>query len=253
MLYYKKTGDGLPLFILHGLFGLGDNWATLAKRYAENGFCCYLIDQRNHGRSFHSFDFNYDRMSDDLHEIMEAESIKQAYIMGHSMGGKTAMFFTAYHEQRVRKLIVADIAPRYYPPHHHSVLAALRSVKLQDITSRREAEEQLRASIQDEGTIGFLLKNLYWKNETELGWRFGLDELEKNIENVGQALPEVSISTPTLFIKGDRSGYIKEDDENEIRIKFKDVKIETVQDAGHWVHAENPQMYFDKTISFLLA
>jgi esterase len=251
VLYFKKVGEGKPLLILHGLFGSGDNWATLAKKYSEAGFCCYLIDQRNHGRSFHSFDFNYNRMSDDLLEVVETEKLEKVSVLGHSMGGKTAMFFTAYNESIVEKLIVADIAPKYYPPHHQAILAALNSIDLQRITNRKEAEEQLRLAINDEGTMQFLLKNLYWKNETELSWRFGLKELEKNIDAVGEALPALSIDTPTLFLKGERSGYIKEEDETEIRSIFKNVKIETVNDSGHWVHAENPARFLSLTLAFL--
>lgn len=253
MLYYKKVGSGSPLFILHGLFGLGDNWATLAKQYAENGFACYLIDQRNHGRSFHSYDFNYSIMADDLLEVMESEHVEKADIMGHSMGGKTAMFFTSFYESKVNRLIVSDISPRYYPPHHQSILSALRSVDTARLTSRKEAEDQLRNSIRDEGTLQFLLKNLYWKNETELDWRFGLKEIESNIEQVGEALPPMTIDVPALFVKGERSGYINEDDEADIRMIFKNVSIKTIPNAGHWIHAENPTDYFNETLNFLKA
>lgn len=252
MLYYKKVGTGTPLIILHGLFGSGDNWATLAKQYAEAGFECYLVDQRNHGRSFHSYDFNYTVMANDLAELMEIENISSACIIGHSMGGKTAMFFAANFAVKVQKLIVADIAPRYYPPHHQTILAALNAIDLSRPITRKEVEEQLRVSIKDEGTIQFLLKNLYWKNETELAWRFGLKEIEQNIDSVGEAFTAENISIPTLFLKGAKSGYIKSEDELEIRSIFNQVTIETIPDAGHWLHAENPKAFLTETKRFLL-
>ena len=251
-LYFKKIGEGKPLLILHGLFGLGDNWATLSKAFAENGFCVYQIDQRNHGRSEHSFDFSYDFMANDIKLLMRAENLSRADIIGHSMGGKTAMYFALENPEMVNKMIVADISPAYYPQHHHSVLSALHSVNLELIKSRKEAEEQLHAALHDEGTIQFLLKNLYWKTDTQLDWRFGLQEIEDNIEMVGEALPgNKVIDVPTLFLKGERSGYITSEQEDLIRKRFSNVEIEIVPDTGHWVHAENPKAFLEMSLKFL--
>ncbi len=251
-IYFKKTGEGFPLIILHGLFGLGDNWSTLSKVYAENGFTCYLVDQRNHGRSFHSAVFDYNAMADDLHELMKSENIEQADIIGHSMGGKTAMFFAAAYPQMVRKLIIADIAPRYYQPHHDTILAALKSLDIDSITSRKQAEEELRISIKDEGTIQFLLKNLFWKDDGKLDWRFGLNEIITNIDNVGETLPaNIQIDIPTLFIKGEKSGYINDSDQEQIKKQFTNVQLVVIQNAGHWVHAENPKAFLEQTLQFL--
>ncbi len=250
--YFKKVGEGKPLLILHGLFGLGDNWNTLSKAFAENGFCVYQIDQRNHGRSEHSFDFSYEFMANDLKILMQDENLQTADIIGHSMGGKTAMYFALDYPELLNKMIVADISPAYYPQHHQSVLSALRSVNLSILKSRKEAEDQLRAALNDEGTIQFLLKNFYWKTETQLDWRFGLQEIEKNIEMVGEALPgNKIIDVPTLFLKGDRSGYIQPEQEELIRKRFSNVEIETVPDAGHWVHAENPKIFLELCLKFL--
>lgn len=251
-LYFKKVGEGKPLLILHGLFGLGDNWNTLSKSFAENGFCVYQIDQRNHGRSEHSFDFSYDFMANDLKILMHDENLNKANVIGHSMGGKTAMYFALEYPQLVSKMIVADISPAYYPQHHQSVLSALHSLKLNELKSRKEAEERLREALKDEGTIQFLLKNLYWKTDTLLDWRFGLQEIEENIEMVGEALPGTKvIDVPTLFLKGERSGYIQPEHEEIIKARFSNVKIETVPDTGHWVHAENPKAFLEMSLRFL--
>lgn len=252
-LHFNKIGEGNPLLILHGLFGLGDNWATLSKAFAQNGFCVYQIDQRNHGRSEHSFDFDYSFMSNDIKILMQDEKLNSADIIGHSMGGKTAMYFAREYPSMVNKLIVADISPAYYPQHHQSVLSALHSINLAELTNRKQAEEILRNALKDEGTIQFLLKNLYWKTDTQLEWRFGLQEIEDNIEMVGEALPGTDvINVPTLFLKGAKSGYIQEEQEELIRKRFSNVEIKTVPNAGHWVHAENPKAFLEMILEFLM-
>jgi esterase len=251
-LYFKKTGEGKPLLILHGLFGLGDNWQTQSKLFAENGFCCYQVDLRNHGRSPHSMEFTYELMADDLQELMYDEKIEKADLIGHSMGGKVAMFLAIKHPERIEKMIIADMAPRYYPQHHQSVFSALNSFDPESLSTRKEAEEKLRLALKDESTIQFLLKNLYWKEENKLGWRFGLNEIEKNIEEVGKGIPENSkIDMPVLFLRGERSGYINEQDEIEIKKIFSSAEVRTISNAGHWVHAENPKGFFDEALTFL--
>lgn len=242
----------MPLFILHGLFGLGDNWMTFSNTFSSLGFACYAIDLRNHGRSPHSDDISYSLMAADVKELMDDLSIDKIILMGHSMGGKVAMFFSELFPERVEKLIVVDIAPRYYAPHHQNILSALHAVDLQSAGGRKQVEEQLRVSIHDEATLQFLLKNLYWKEDNRLGWRFHLNGLEKNIDIIGVAFsPKEKISVPTLFIRGEKSGYIQPGDENEIKSIFMDVEIVTVPNAGHWVHAENPKGFAEKVETFL--
>lgn len=251
-LFFKKTGEGKPLFILHGLFGLGDNWNTFSKYFSGLGFSCYAIDLRNHGRSPHSDAFSYEEMVEDVRELMDDEGLSKVMLLGHSMGGKVAMFFADKYPERLEKLIIADIAPRYYAPHHQSVLSALNSVQPENVSSRKEIEEQLRVSIHDEATVQFLLKNLYWNDAQKLDWRFHLSAIEKNIENIGKAfLPKGPIDVPTLFIRGQRSGYISQTDEAEIRQIFIHVIIVTVANAGHWVHAENPVGFGEVVQEFL--
>ena len=251
-LFYKKTGEGKPLIILHGLFGLSDNWATLSKTFSEKGFCCYLIDQRNHGKSPHSENFTYELMAEDLLELMNDEKINTAEIIGHSMGGKTAMFFALKHSDRIRKMIIADMSPKYYAPHHQVIFAALKSIDILNLTSRKEAEEKLRNALSDEATIQFLLKNLYWREDKRLAWRFGFLEIEKNVEEIGKALTADSvINIPVLFLRGERSGYITKSDEIEIKRIFPLAEIKTVPDAGHWIHAENPGGFMEMVLEYL--
>ena len=251
-LYFKKTGEGKPLIILHGLFGMGDNWMTQSRQFGEKGFLVYTVDARNHGRSPHSPEFNYLLMKEDVIEMMNDEKISSASVIGHSMGGKTAMWLSCLHEERVSKLVVADIAPRYYPPHHQGVIAAIHSVDLMKVTSRTEAAQRLRQTLQDEDTVQFLLKNLYWVGEANLAWRFHLEGIEKNILSVGDALPEgYQFKNDTLFLRGVNSGYVTEDDNSEIMRHFPHAVIESVPDAGHWIHAENPEGFFKAVLKFL--
>jgi esterase len=255
-LFFRKTGEGKPLIILHGLFGMSDNWMTLSKQFAESGFACYAVDQRNHGRSDHSEEFNYRVMADDLAELLEGEKIPSANLIGHSMGGKTAMFFAAMHPEKTDKLVVADIATRYYPPAHDGVINAIKRIELDRIPSRKEVEEQLRFSLHDEGTVQFLLKNLYRIEQPgeikKLAWRFNINAIEKNIEAIGEAMPaEAVFNKPVLFVRGEKSGYVTDDDEPLIRKHFPMAKFKTIAGAGHWVHAENPKGFMEAVSVFL--
>lgn len=251
-LNFKKSGQGRPLIILHGLFGMLDNWSTMTKAFEEQGFMVYNVDQRNHGRSPHSYDFNYRIMADDLLELMNDEGLEKADLIGHSMGAKTVMFFSLMNPARVNKMIAVDMAPGYYAPHHQSVFAALHSVEVEKIKTRKEAEEKLRETLREESTIQFLLKNIYWIDDKNLRWRFGLAEIEKNIEEIGKAFPsDKTVNVQALFIRGERSGYINADDERDIKKIFPNSEVKTVMNAGHWVHAENPKGFLDASLDFL--
>jgi len=249
-LFFRKYGEGKPLIILHGLFGTADNWNTMGKRFGER-FTTYLVDLRNHGQSPHSDEWTYDAMVEDIRGLMDDEGIETAHLMGHSMGGKVAMFFSLKYPSRIDKLIVSDISPRYYPVHHGEILDALASVDLLSIHSRKEAEELMAGKIRDEGTRQFLLKNLYWKDE-KLAWRFNLDVISKGIDEVGRALPEGgSYTGPTLFIRGEKSDYITDGDWKDIQQYYPNSQLATLN-SGHWVHAEKPAEYYDEVIGFLL-
>ncbi len=251
-LFYRKYGSGQPLIILHGLFGQSDNWNTLSKQFSENGFEVFIVDLRNHGLSPHSNDWNYKVMSEDVLELMSENNLQNVVLLGHSMGGKVAMQFAIDNASILDKLIVVDISPKYYPLHHQSVLEALQAIDFNFIKTRREAEEVLNKYISDFGTKQFLLKNIYWKEDGQLAWRFNLSVIVKNIENVGEATPtEKSCDTPTLFIRGEKSNYILDTDINLIQDTFPRSMLETIPNAGHWVHAEKPKEFFDCVINFI--
>lgn len=252
ILHSKILGEGKPFIILHGFLGMSDNWKTLGTQYSENGYEVHLVDQRNHGKSFHSEEFNYDVLSEDVIRYMDHHNIDSAYVMGHSMGGKTAMQLATSYPKRVTKLIVADIAPRYYPPHHHFIFNGLSHLDFDMISDRREADEELSKHIKEKGIRQFLLKNLYWEEKDRLGFRFNFDVLKERMEEIGENISSNAVyEGPTLFLRGDRSEYIQPDNFAEIKRHFPQADIETIDKAGHWLHAENPKQFYDKSFSFL--
>lgn len=251
ILHAKVIGKGDPLLILHGFFGMGDNWKSLANKFSKD-FQVHLIDQRNHGRSFHSDDFSYELMVSDLLQYISFHNLKNVALLGHSMGGKTVMLFATSYPKIVQKLIVADISPRYYPPHHQFILEALNAVDFSTITKRSEVNQVLSKYIDNEGIKQFLLKNVYWKEKNKLAYRFNLESLTENIEEVGVGLPSFTVfEGDTLFLKGENSGYIIDDDLPLIEAHFPKAKVKTIKGAGHWLHAENPKDFYNEVITFL--
>lgn len=251
-LHSTILGAGKPLVILHGFLGMSDNWKTLGTQYSENGFQVHLIDQRNHGRSFHSEDFNYDILADDLKTYFDRHQLEQAIVLGHSMGGKTAMQFACDFPVQTEKLIVADIAPKYYPPHHQYILDGLSSLDFDQISSRGAADTELSKHITEFGIRQFLLKNLYWIEKGTLAFRFNLDVLSNRMEEIGENISTTaSYNGPTLFLKGDKSEYVTASDFERIKRHFSKAQIETIDNAGHWLHAENPKQFFEKSLKFL--
>ncbi|WP_026461837.1 alpha/beta fold hydrolase [Adhaeribacter aquaticus] len=251
-LHFRELGTGSPLLILHGLFGSSDNWQTLAK-YLAKEYKIYLIDLRNHGRSPHSPDFNYDVMKQDILQFMQDQQLPEATIMGHSMGGKVAMNFALRHADMVTRLIVVDIAPKFYRPHHQDILAALHAVNLAEVTNRTEVDEALAQHIQELDVRMFLAKNLYRKEDNSFAWRMNFPVIEQHIEEVGQETKSATpFPKPTLFIRGANSRYIKPDEDTATIEKiFPAAKIETIENAGHWVHAEAPEKFYNLLINFL--
>lgn len=252
ILHSKIYGSGTPFIILHGFLGMSDNWKTLGKRFAENNFQVHLIDQRNHGRSFHSNEFNYEAMVKDLKDYCDYHQLENSILLGHSMGGKTAMLYATSYPNKVSKLIVADIAPKQYPLHHQIILQALSSLDFTHIKTRKEADLELQKSINNLGIRLFLLKNLYWKSKGELALRINLPILIKNIEEVGKTLfTEAFYDKPTLFLRGENSGYIENADAILIKKHFPKASIKTISKAGHWLHAENPDGFYEEVVGFL--
>lgn len=254
-LAYRKYGSGQPLLILHGLFGQSDNWNTLAKRFGDNGFEVYTIDLRNHGLSPHSEEWNYEVMADDIKEFITEHTLQDPILLGHSMGGKVAMFFALKYPGVVNKLIVADMSPRQYEPHHAAVLDALNAVNFSEINNRRDAEAILGKYIDDFGTKQFLLKNIYWEDSAnnKMNWRFNLPVITKKYAVILDAVPAGSTDVRTLFIRGENSNYIRERDITEIEDRFSNYTLETITGAGHWVHAEKPNEFYEIVYKFISA
>jgi esterase len=262
MLYSKIEGQSIvakvesnlvkPLLILHGFLGMSDNWKTLSTQYVSEGFEVHTIDLRNHGRSFHSSDFSYEIMVQDMFEYCQANGLSNVNLIGHSMGGKIAMLFATTHPEMVNKLIIADIGPKFYPQHHQTILAGLNAVDFSKKPSRNQVDEIVKNYIPDFGTRQFLLKNLFWQTSEQLAFRFNLEVFNSKIEEIGKALPSRNIfSKSTLFIRGGNSNYILDEDLNEIKQHFPLAILETIPNVGHWLHAENPKLFFEKTLKFL--
>ncbi|MDR6300206.1 alpha/beta fold hydrolase [Mesonia maritima] len=251
-LHSNIIGEGKPFLILHGFLGMGDNWKTLAKKFADEGYQVHLIDQRNHGRSPHTEEFSYKLMAEDIQEYCKTHNLEEIILLGHSMGGKTAMKVAVMFPELLKELIIVDIAPKYYPPHHQTILEGLTMLSDSELTSRGEADEKLQEYIEEWGVRQFLLKNLYWKEKNKLALRMNLPVLKEKIENVGIALEENEIyPKQTLFINGEKSGYIKEEDRDLINKHFPKSNLATIKGAGHWVHAEKMDEFYEIVIGYL--
>ncbi|PKP11602.1 MAG: alpha/beta hydrolase [Bacteroidetes bacterium HGW-Bacteroidetes-4] len=263
-LSFKKFGAGEPLIILHGLYGSSDNWVSVARELMDF-FSVYVLDLRNHGDSPHLPEHNYQVMTDDLVEFMNEQQIYSANILGHSMGGKVAMMFTALNPERVKNLVVVDISPRSYSSDsgdsqiadHQTIMNALFSVDLQKLKSRSEADSLLAKQINSKRIRQFLLKNLHRNKDKSFSWKINLDVLYQSLPQVLIGLEDEASGLEdfryaTLFIKGGQSDYIRDKDETLIRQMFRNVKIETIPSASHWVHAEEPDVFLALVKNFLL-
>jgi pimeloyl-ACP methyl ester carboxylesterase len=237
---------------MHGLFGSCDNWLTQAKLFAQD-YHVFTIDQRNHGLSPHSDDFDYTFMVKDLVEFIDDHQLHNPIIIGHSMGGKTAMNFAIAHPDKLDRLIVVDIAPRSYNLEHYTIADGLNAITIDSLTSRNEADEQLARFVPEADVRQFLLKNLQRKPEGGFSWKINLKVITAKLSNVGVDLHyKGTFDKPTLFIKGNRSNYIKDSDANLILQYFPQAKLEGM-DTGHWVQAEKPQEFVTLVHNYLQA
>jgi pimeloyl-ACP methyl ester carboxylesterase len=264
-LSYKKFGEGPPVVILHGLYGSSDNWVSIG-RVLSTKFSVYIPDLRNHGNSGHSNIHNYPSLVEDVLEFLSQHNISNTIIIGHSMGGKTAMLLALTHPHLINKLVVVDIAPKAYTsldklqPHiiqHLNIINAFASTSLVGKTIRKEVEEEFANYVKEYRTRQFLLKNLI-RNNNGFAWAIHVDALKK-------ALPEImdgpdftklkydkeAIQFPVLFIRGEKSEYILDGDIQTIKKYFPRAELVTVFDAGHWVHAEQPELFL-KSINYFL-
>ncbi len=239
-LHFRILGEGPAVLILHGLFGMSDNWLSFGRQLSERGFQVILADLRNHGHSPHAPVHNYTVMAQDLAALIGDLSLVQPVVLGHSMGGKATMQALCDFHGLIGKAIIVDIAPWKYPVHHREILDALLSIDFSKIKTRRQAEEILERDIHEFSIRQFLLKNLYWKTPEQLAWRFNLHTLNEQIDEVGEPTwPSVPVTTPVLFVKGENSGYIDPFRFNEIKQWYPKAELAEIPDAGHWVHAEN--------------
>lgn len=241
-LHLKSFGSGEPLIILHGMLGMLDNWQTFGKEISQKHLV-YLVDLRNHGRSAKADLMTYPAMAEDLKETMESQWLYDgAIVLGHSMGGKVAMQLALNYPDLVKALIVIDIAPVEYKGGHEMILAALNQIRLEKITSRQEVYAQLEASISTPAIVNFLMKNLSRSKNGRYEWKMNLKAIGENYSHLLKA-PEHHHSPyvgPTLFVKGSQSDYITQNSEKTISSWFPNSRIETIQNAGHWVHADKP-------------
>ncbi|MBW8362261.1 MAG: alpha/beta fold hydrolase [Kaistella sp.] len=248
---YGEEKSGTPLLVFHGLFGMLDNWGSFGKEMGEF-FPVHLIDLRNHGKSFHSEEMSHDDLAHDISHYMEAHNLQKVNLLGHSLGGKAVMQFAIKYPIKVGKLIVVDIAPKAYPPHHQGIIKALESVDFQKLTTRQQVEESLKQYIPEKSVIQFLAKNLYWTDDKKLAWRFNLTTLsEKYDQFVSNTIKFGVFTGETLFIGGEKSNYILPQDEFQIKQQFPHSSVVTIKNAGHWVQAENPTDFNEVVKDFL--
>ena len=240
LLHSNIIGDkGQELLILHGFLGMSDNWKTHAKNWSKEGYRVHLIDQRNHGRSFWSNEFNYELMAEDLAEYCKVNKLKNVLLLGHSMGGKTAMYFACKYPSLLKAMVVADIAPKKYMPHHQQILQGLSELNFDEIKSRNVADTFLSQYVAEPGVRLFLLKNLFWKQAGKLGLRMNIEVLKNASIAIGENLKsDAHSSHPCLFIKGELSDYILDSDTLTIQHFFPNADQVTINGAGHWLHAE---------------
>jgi len=251
-LHSNIIGEGRTFVILHGFLGMSDNWKTLGRLFGKEGFEMHLVDQRNHGHSFHDEEFNYQVLVEDLKAYCDNYQLENIILLGHSMGGKTAMLFAVTYPELVSKLIVADISPRFYPIHHDRILNGLSAFNFDELKSRGEADKMLEHYVSDFGTRQFLLKNLYWIEKGKLALRINLKVLKENVGEIGEELPMYSVfNGDTLFLRGEKSEYILDQDRSLIEKHFPNSEIITIANAGHWLHAEKPKDFFNHVITFV--
>ncbi len=260
-LFYRKYGEGPPLIILHGLYGSSDNWVSVAKAL-NTKYTVYLPDLRNHGRSPHSDIHDYDALSNDIYELSEELTAAKFFLAGHSMGGKAALFFAAKWPEKILGLLIADISPFPAPlsgsaeyTRHLEMLNIISGTDLSAISSRNQAESILSEKIRSERILGLIMKNLQRMPEGKYTWKINAPSLLSNLNKImgGLPRPEDNPMTvtgfPVVFLKGEHSDYIQDNDWNDILRIFPAAELKVIKGAGHWLHADNP----DAVISEFMA
>lgn len=249
-LYHKIYGEGEPVIIIHGLFGMSDNWASFAKKLSEDRMVI-IVDVRDHGRSPHTADFSYALCAEDIAAFMEKNWIYEADVIGHSMGGKVSMQLAYDNPELVKNLVVVDIGPGGYKGGHEQIIQALLSIDISTVSSRKEVQEKLMEDIGELGTVLFLMKNLQRKKEGGFRWKMNLHLLKEKYPEIIGPLDISDIEHNTLFIKGENSNYIEEGQKALIGEIFAQAEIKEIKDASHWVHADQPDALFKNILTFL--
>jgi esterase len=250
-LHFKESGQGPAVVLLHGLFGSSDNWHTIATRLAET-FRVFALDQRNHGQSPHSAAMDYPLMAADVDRFCAARGLAGARVIGHSMGGKTAMQLALHFPHRVEKLVVADMAPRAYAAAHDQIFAALLALDLPAFQTRPQIEDALAPDIPNPVLRRFLLKNLGRAGTGGFYWKINLRDIAENYWRLREPVAgKAPFTKPVLFIRGGQSQYIQPADEPLIREWFPAAQIQTIAAASHWVHADQPDEFLRRVLAFL--
>jgi esterase len=239
-----------PLVILHGLLGSSDNWQTLAKRY-QSDFEVHLLDARNHGRSPHVPTHTYAAMAADVLRYLEDRGCGQVRLLGHSMGGKTVLQLLHQAPERIARLVVADIAARAYPPHHQPIFDALLGCDLAILTEREAVEAQLMADLGDAGVVAFLMKGLHRLKTGGLAWRANLPVLQAHLPDILVSIPLDVHTLPLLLIYGEQSNYVGAEDLAYFDRHCMQLETHGISGAGHWLHAEAPDEFYEVTRQFL--
>lgn len=247
-LHYRRLGPqgGTPIVVLHGLFGTSDNWGTVGKELAEPsqaGVVAHdvlLVDLRDHGRSTHAAETSYPHMAADVLALLDQLHLQQVVLVGHSMGGKTAMLFAQRWPERVKHLVVIDISPKEHANNHGHIIRALRTADLSAGRTRKEVEAHIAQHVPEPGVVQFLMKNLYWASEQQLAWRMNVEGLDRNLDRILASIGPETVRVPTLFIRGGQSDYILREDIPAIKEQFPNSRVETIPYAGHWVQAQAP-------------
>lgn len=251
-LHHTALGSGEPLIVLHGLLGSHQNLLPACRAFAEH-FHVFAIDQRNHGHSPHHHEMHYDIMADDIARFMDKHDLATAHVLGHSMGGKTAMQFALNHSARVQKLVIVDMSPCSYPPRFARLLEALRELKPAEFKNRLEADEALAHSIPEESLRQFVLKNLIPDDHGGYRWRNNIESIARNYTRLREAVRgPAPFWGAALFVLGGKSDYVGEEDRETIHTLFPSAQFETIAEAGHWVHAEKPLEFASAVLSFLI-
>lgn len=251
-LFFTEFGTGPPIIILHGLFGSGTNWRSIARRLGES-HRVLVVDQRNHGSSPHTETMSYPAMAADVRTLMDNQGLAQATLLGHSLGGKVAMMTALAYPKRVERLIIIDIAPVRYAWDHSELIEAMRRVDLGKIRRRGDADAQLQPRIPDPQLRLFLLHGLA-NRASRFRWRMNLDSIEAAIPTLSdfpETTPGIRYPGETLFLRGEKSDYILPDHHEVIRRRFPNAEFQTIRDTGHWVHAAQPLRFLAAVQDFL--